>query len=119
MDFDEYQKAGTFSHVFIVLIKNFNNYKGKDVIDYITNYLKTIRDRRVFPDVEPGYIRNLLPDSAPTEGEKWNDIFNDVERVIMPGVCFIFYNIKNSSSFKFNLRLRIGKVRICMHIFQR
>ena len=66
--------------------------KGKDVIDYITNYLKTIRERRVFPDVQPGYIRNLLPNEAPNVGEKWIDIFNDVERVIMPGVKLNFIN---------------------------
>jgi hypothetical protein len=45
-----------------------------------------IRERRVFPDVTPGYMRELLPDTAPIEGEKWDDIFKDVERVIMPGV---------------------------------
>ena len=62
---------------------------GKEVVDYIANYLNTIRDRRVFPDVQPGYIRNLLPSEAPEIGEKWNNIFKDVERVIMPGVCII------------------------------
>ena len=62
------------------------------MIDYITNYLKTIRERRVFPDVEPGYIRNLVPSKAPNDGEKWDDIFKDVERVIMPGVCLTCIN---------------------------
>ena len=50
--------------------------------------MKNIRDRRVFPDVQPGYIRGLIPAEAPEEGEKWNEIFSDVERVIMPGVKF-------------------------------
>ena len=60
--------------------------KGKETVDYIADYLENIRTRRVFPDVTPGYIRELLPAEAPVRGEKWEDIFKDVERVIMPGV---------------------------------
>jgi histidine decarboxylase len=60
--------------------------KGKEVVDYIADYLKNIRERRVFPDVTPGYIRELIPSEAPIQGENWDAIFKDVERVIMPGV---------------------------------
>lgn len=56
------------------------------MVDYIADYLENIRDRRVFPNVKPGYMRNLLPESAPLEGEEWQTIFMDVERVIMPGI---------------------------------
>lgn len=56
------------------------------MVDYIADYLENIRDRRVFPNVQPGYMRNLLPESAPVEGEEWNKIFPDIERVIMPGI---------------------------------
>jgi hypothetical protein len=59
---------------------------GKEVIDFIADYLENIREKRVFPDVKPGYLRNLVPDSAPQKPEAWVDIFSDVERVIMPGV---------------------------------
>jgi histidine decarboxylase len=31
-------------------------------------------------------MRLLLPDSAPQNGEEWDAIFADVERVIMPGI---------------------------------
>lgn len=55
-------------------------------MDYISRYLGSIRDRRVIPDVKPGYMRKLLPDTAPAEPEDWEIIFNDVENVIMPGV---------------------------------
>lgn len=58
---------------------------GKEMVDYIADYLENIRDRRVFPDVQPGYMRNLMPESAPVEGEPWSEIFNDIERVVMPG----------------------------------
>ena len=33
-----------------------------------------------------GYMKELLPENAPTEGEEWSAIFSDVEKVIMPGV---------------------------------
>ena len=59
------------------------------MVDYIADYLENIRDRRVFPDVKPGYMRELVNDTAPTDGEDWDCIFKDVERVIMPGVSFI------------------------------
>lgn len=61
------------------------------MVDYIADYLENIRDRRVFPDVKPGYMRELVNDTAPTDGEDWDCIFKDVERVIMPGVSFIFW----------------------------
>ena len=56
------------------------------MVDYIADYLENIRDRRVFPDVKPGYMRELLPENPPMDGEDWEAIFKDVERVIMPGV---------------------------------
>lgn len=55
-------------------------------MDYITQYLGSIRERRVIPDVKPGYMKELLPDTAPTEPEDWETIFQDIEKVIMPGV---------------------------------
>ncbi|XP_076025678.1 histidine decarboxylase [Genypterus blacodes] len=62
------------------------NRRGKELVDYITQYLSSIRERRVIPDVKPGYMRELLPDAAPAEPEEWESIFNDIEKVIMPGV---------------------------------
>uniref|UniRef100_A0A3Q3DP83 Histidine decarboxylase n=1 Tax=Hippocampus comes TaxID=109280 RepID=A0A3Q3DP83_HIPCM len=61
------------------------NRRGKELVDYVTKYLGSIRERRVIPDVKPGYMRELLPDMAPTEPEDWEKIFGDIEKVIMPG----------------------------------
>lgn len=69
-----------FSSLFVSL------HAGKEMVDYIADYLENIRERRVLPDVKPGYMRTLLPESAPLEGEPWQTIIDDVERVIMPGV---------------------------------
>jgi hypothetical protein len=64
------------------------------MVDYIADYLQNIRQRRVFPDVKPGYIRHLLPEQAPELGEDWDTIFADVERVVMPGVNpFYFFTL--------------------------
>lgn len=59
---------------------------AKEMVDYVADYLDTIRDRPVLPDVQPGFMRHLIPDSAPEKPEDWKDILHDVERVIMPGV---------------------------------
>ena len=56
------------------------------MVDYICQYLTTVRERRVTPDVRPGYLRAQLPESAPMEPDSWDSIFGDIERIIMPGV---------------------------------
>uniref|UniRef100_A0AAY4DVF5 Histidine decarboxylase n=1 Tax=Denticeps clupeoides TaxID=299321 RepID=A0AAY4DVF5_9TELE len=60
--------------------------RGKEVVDYITEYLTKIREKRVYPDVQPGYMRDLLPENAPTDAEDWETIFQDFETVVMPGM---------------------------------
>ena len=59
---------------------------GKEMVDYICQYLTTVRERQVTPDVRPGYLRAQLPESAPVEPDSWDSIFGDIERIIMPGV---------------------------------
>ncbi|GAU96952.1 hypothetical protein RvY_08316 [Ramazzottius varieornatus] len=59
---------------------------GRQMIDYVIHYLENIRDRRVFPTVKPGYLRELIPKDAPEKGETWEAVFGDIERVIMPGI---------------------------------
>jgi glutamate/tyrosine decarboxylase-like PLP-dependent enzyme len=46
----------------------------------------TLSNRRVMSEVEPGYIRPLLSETAPEEGEGWPAVMADLERVIMPGI---------------------------------
>nr|BDD85275.1 dopa decarboxylase [Ischnura senegalensis] len=65
--------------------KTFKEF-ARSMVDYIGDYHDNIRDRRVLPTVEPGYLRPLIPDEAPEEPEKWQDVMADIERVIMPGV---------------------------------
>lgn len=60
--------------------------RGTEMVEYICQYLETLEDRRVTPSVEPGYLRNLIPDEAPNTPEPWEKIMEDVESKIMPGV---------------------------------
>ncbi|KAH0503283.1 Histidine decarboxylase [Microtus ochrogaster] len=60
--------------------------RGKEMVDYICQYLSTVRERQVAPNVQPGYLRAQLPGSAPEEPDSWDSIFGDIERIIMPGV---------------------------------
>ncbi|XP_037909369.1 aromatic-L-amino-acid decarboxylase isoform X2 [Hermetia illucens] len=59
---------------------------AKEMVDYIANYLENIRERRVLPEVSPGYLRPIIPDEAPIKPESWQAVMSDIERVIMPGV---------------------------------
>ena len=60
--------------------------RGKEMVDYICNYMDTLESRRVTPSVEPGYLREVLPAEAPQDPEDWDAIMADVETKIMPGV---------------------------------
>lgn len=60
--------------------------RGSEMVEYICKYMETLHSRRVTPSVEPGYLRHLLPDEAPENPENWDEIMQDVETKIMPGV---------------------------------
>lgn len=63
------------------------------MVDYVADYLEKIEQRPVYPDLEPGYLRSLIPSEAPLEPENYDDIIKDVERVIMPGVSVMLFVI--------------------------
>lgn len=68
--------------------------RGKEMIDYVADYLETTENRRVFPDVKPGYLREQIPDEAPRVPDRWEQVMGDVESVIMPGVRHIILEYK-------------------------
>ncbi len=59
---------------------------GKEMIDYVIGYLDQIDQRPVLPTIKPGYLKELIPTEAPVVADKWSDLMQDIERVIMPGV---------------------------------
>ncbi|XP_063631443.1 histidine decarboxylase-like isoform X2 [Cydia splendana] len=60
--------------------------KAKEMVDYIADYLENIRERKVYPSVQPGYLHKRLPATPPVQPEAWDDIFKDVDEHIMPGL---------------------------------
>ncbi|PGH02644.1 aromatic-L-amino-acid decarboxylase [Blastomyces parvus] len=55
-------------------------------IEEIIEHFNTIASKRVVPNIEPGYLRPLVPTSAPNDPEPWNKIQPDIESQIMPGL---------------------------------
>lgn len=59
---------------------------GKAMIDWIADYWESVEQRPILPDVEPGSIRASLPPGAPEEGEPFEALMADLDRIVMPGV---------------------------------
>ncbi|MGM0555823.1 MAG: pyridoxal phosphate-dependent decarboxylase family protein [Myxococcota bacterium] len=55
-------------------------------VDWMADYLDTLEDRRVTPDVEPGELRAEFEATPPLEGESFLDIFQDFRETIVPGM---------------------------------
>jgi aromatic-L-amino-acid/L-tryptophan decarboxylase len=59
---------------------------ARRAVEWIGDYLDTIRERPVVSRVAPGDIRRSLPALPPEEGERLEVIFEDFERLIIPGI---------------------------------
>ncbi|KAK0393831.1 hypothetical protein QR680_000421 [Steinernema hermaphroditum] len=60
--------------------------RGKELVDYIADYMENIHKRRVVPSIEPGYLRELIPEEAPQQKEGYEKVMQDFENYIMPGI---------------------------------
>src|SRR5437870_8752626 len=54
--------------------------------DWIADYRGKMETLRVAPDSKPGAIRVALPAQPPEQGEPFEKILADVDRVILPGM---------------------------------
>ena len=59
---------------------------GLAVIDWIADYYERIESFPVLAQVQPGQIRASLPQEPPTNGETFDAILGDVEKLILPGI---------------------------------
>lgn len=59
---------------------------GREVVDWIADYLGSIDDRPVKQNVAPGAIRAKLPARPPEKGESFEHMLRDLDAIIMPGV---------------------------------
>ena len=59
---------------------------GHALVDWIADYLDGAERHPVLSRSAPGAVRDALPAAAPEQGEPFDAIFRDFERVILPGV---------------------------------
>ncbi|KAF5180974.1 Tyrosine/DOPA decarboxylase [Thalictrum thalictroides] len=60
--------------------------QGHMMIDFLADYYRDIEKYPVRSQVEPGYLRKELPDSAPYNPEPIETILEDVHKQIIPGI---------------------------------
>jgi aromatic-L-amino-acid decarboxylase len=76
---------------------------GHAVVDWIADYMRRVEDLPVLSRVVPGAIRAQLPEHPPADGEPFETILADVDRIILPGIThwqspnFFAYFPANSS----------------------
>ncbi|WP_236796669.1 aminotransferase class I/II-fold pyridoxal phosphate-dependent enzyme [Amycolatopsis sp. GM8] len=65
--------------------EEFRHY-GKQVVDWIADYLAGIEKYPVRSQSRPGEVRAMLPAHPPEQGEPYEKVLADLDRVIMPGI---------------------------------
>ncbi|MSO29966.1 MAG: amino acid decarboxylase [Acidobacteria bacterium] len=60
--------------------------QGHHLIDWIARFFEHIEAYPVLARVAPGDITRGLPERAPSEGERFEDIFDDFEKLLLPGI---------------------------------
>jgi aromatic-L-amino-acid decarboxylase len=77
-------------------VEEFKRAAGR-AIDWIAGYLTHPEEYPVLARVKPGEVKEALPASAPTTGEPLDDVFDDFEKIVVPGIthwnhpCFFAY----------------------------
>lgn len=65
--------------------EEFKKY-GYKLIDWVADYLDNIESNPVLAQVKPGDIKSKLPKEAPSNHESFDEMINDLNKIIMPGV---------------------------------
>ena len=60
--------------------------RGREVIDWIADYMERVEELPVRSRVAPGEVRAKLPDAPPAEGEPFERILADLTEIVLPGV---------------------------------
>ena len=60
--------------------------QGHLLIDFIADYYENIEQYPVLSQVQPGYLRQSLPESAPTNPESIETILEDIKKHVIPGI---------------------------------
>ena len=60
--------------------------RGREVVDWIAEYLESIEDYPVLSQVRPGAVRERLPAEPPQSGEPFDAVLADLNEIILPGI---------------------------------
>lgn len=60
--------------------------EAHNLVDWMADYLEHAEDYPVKPNIKPGDIIKQLPKHAPGKSESFDEIFEDFENIIMPGM---------------------------------
>src|SRR5436309_2392731 len=79
--------------------------RGHEVVDWLAKYFEGIESFPVLSRVEPGQIHGSLPANPPAEGEPFEAMLKDVEKLILPGIThwqspnfFAYFPCNNSGA---------------------
>jgi aromatic-L-amino-acid decarboxylase len=59
---------------------------GYEIVDWIADYFQNIEQLPVISQIEPNWLKNNLPESAPENGEDFADVIKDINKLILPAV---------------------------------
>jgi len=59
---------------------------GRMMVDWIADYMKSVRDMPPAPRVRPGEVASMLPESPPMQGEPFDAVFRDLDRILLPAL---------------------------------
>ena len=59
---------------------------GAAALEWAARYLERVGDLPALAQVEPGDIRNRLPNSPPEHGEPFADVLRDLDEILLPGI---------------------------------
>lgn len=59
---------------------------GYKFVDWVSDYLSELENFPVRSQVQPGDIRDKLPEEPPNQAEAMERIFHDFEKIILPGI---------------------------------
>jgi aromatic-L-amino-acid decarboxylase len=65
--------------------EEFRRY-GHSVVDWIADYQARVESLPVMSWAKPGDIRAMLPENPPAQGESFEALLKDMDRVILPGI---------------------------------
>lgn len=59
---------------------------GEKVLQWAADYFSRLESYPVMSQIEPGDVKNKIPDTPPADGESFEDILADVDRIVTPGI---------------------------------